>query len=195
MEYRFSDANKALTVITTMQQADVPRANNRARIDLVFNGNEPYTPAEVQQGRIDTNVNFLEGPNIAHSSRLKLYTALLGDERLFNIKFDQAPPEMKGLWEEVISEEINRKIKSKLCYFEEQRNKIASLVLHGVAPMVWSTEDCWYPKFASLEDWKVPGRTLVTLENMDYYAVYRRYTPYELYCKVFGEYAMAGWNK
>jgi hypothetical protein len=189
---KFTSASQVLTLVTNLRDADAPRAANRARINLVFNGNPPYTDSQAQEGNIDTNYNFLQGSRIAADARGKLYSAMFGDDTLFTVSVKEGQPEQRGMWGQTITEGLNSIIRRKLVYIEEQRQKWAALVLHGVAPMTWDHPDRWYPCFNSLEDTKFPGRTLVSLRNMEYFAIFRRYTPSQLAEKL--ETNTNGWN-
>lgn len=189
---QFKDASKAFWVIDNLRVADSERAANRARIDGVFNGNPPMTDAEAQQAHADTNTNFLQGARITADARGKMYSAMFGDDTLFSVSVKDAPEEMRSLWSQFITTEVNEIIRGCAVYLEEQRQAIASLILHGAAPMIWDHPDRWCPHFSSLEDTKFPGRTLVSLRNLQFFTVFRKYTPFELKQKLKN--APAGWN-
>ena len=46
---RFSTPSKIQNIVYDMRNSDTPRSTNRARIDSLFNGNPPYTDAEVNK--------------------------------------------------------------------------------------------------------------------------------------------------
>jgi len=190
---QFDDPGKAYSVIDNLRVADSNRAHNRSEIDRVFNGDPPMTDAEALEAHADTNTNFLQGARITSDARSKVYAALLGDDTLFSVTLKKAPEEFRSLWGQYITTEINELIRGNTVYIEEQRQVIASLILHGVAPLIWDHPDRWCPYFSSLEDTKFPGRTLVSLRNLAFFTVFRRYTPCELKTKL--ESAPAGWNK
>lgn len=189
----FNDPSRVLSVIDSLMVADSNRAANRAQIDDVFNGVPPYSQSEADEGKIDTNVNFLQGTRITADARGKLFTAMLAEEYPFTITLREGEPEMKTLWGSYITESICRTIRENLVYIEEQRNKHSSMILHGWGPMVWDHPDRWCPFFSSMEDTKFPGRTLCSLRNLEYFAVYRRYTPSQLQKKLDSK--NAGWDK
>jgi len=64
---KFNSAQAIESVCWEMKLADTPRARNRALIDQLFNGNPPYTAAEVERNRISNNVNFLESTHVANT--------------------------------------------------------------------------------------------------------------------------------
>lgn len=190
----FSSPDKVYTLIEAMRVADQPRAFNRALIDDLFNGLPPFTDAQAKDNLIQTNVNFLEGPNIAHSARRQLHNAFLKPGNYFSVDADIGPPHLKLSWSNIITREINRPMKRSMPYMETLRSTFAQLVLHGVGPVFWEDQSKWCPYSRGIEDVLVPSGTLVTLENLDHLAVFRRYTAAELYRKTHGKYVDPGWN-
>lgn len=186
------DPNKAFAVIDNLRVADANRAQNRALIDGVFNGDPPLSDAEASEAHADTNTNFLQGARITSDARSKMYSALFGDDTLFSVTLKDAPEEMRYLWSQYITTDLNEIIRENTVFIEEQRQKVASLILHGVAPMIWDHPDRWCPYFSSMEDCKFPGRTLVSLRNLAFFTVFRRYTPNQLQAKLAS--GAKGWN-
>ncbi len=74
---KFNDASLVESLTWQMKLADYPRAQNRARINSLLNGDPPYTPQEVQANNIEVNVNFLEGTRLAMDARSQGNTALM----------------------------------------------------------------------------------------------------------------------
>jgi len=190
----FSDPEKVYTLIEAMRVADQPRAFNRALIDDLFNGLPPFTESQARDNMLQTNVNFLEGPNIAHSARRQLHNAFLKPGNYFSVNVDVGPPHLKLTWGNIITKEINRIMKRSIPYMETLRSTFAQLVLHGIGPVFWENQNKWCPYSRGIEDVLVPSGTLVTLENLDHLTVFRRYTAAELYRKTHGDYVDPGWN-
>lgn len=191
----FDDSGYVLSTCRDLQFVDLLRAQNRARIDQLMNGDPPYTPEEAEQGQIDTNTNFLEGPHIIHDARLKFYNAMFGNSKLLEVTLKEGDVQERSGWQDTITGELNEVMTNSVEYLEEQRQKWAQNILHGYTPMVWENETDWIPRFYSLEDFKVPSRTLVSLRNLEYFAIFRRYTPYNLLQRATGDSAPAGWNQ
>lgn len=190
----FSDPDKVYTLVEAMRVADQPRAFNRALIDDLFNGLPPFTESQRRDNNLDTNVNFLEGPNIAHSARRQLHNAFLKPGNYFNVDLDFGPPHLRINWSNVITKNINRTLKRSMPYMEALRSTFAQIVLHGVGPVFWENQNHWCPYSRGIEDVLVPSGTLVTMENLDHLAVFRNYTAAELYRKTHGDYVDPGWN-
>jgi hypothetical protein len=190
----FSSPDKVYTLIEAMRVADQPRAYNRALIDDLFNGLPPFTEAQEKDNLLQTNVNFLEGPNIAHSARRQLHNAFLKPGNFFNVDLDFGPPHLRINWGNQITRKINKPLKLSMPYLETLRATFAQIVLHGVGPVFWEDQNKWCPYARGVEDVLIPSGTLVSMENLDHLAVFRRYTAAELYRKTHGKYVDPGWN-
>lgn len=176
----FKDAKSVASVVQSLVDADKNRAENRTRINQVFNGDAPYTDAEVAENGIATNVNFLEGTEVLHRARMSFYNAFLKNQRYFSVAIDIGPAWMRSEWGNIISTEIARAMKRADRYRHLIRSQFAGVVLHGIGPVTWMRDSDWCPKSHGVEDVLVPARTLQSLENLPYFTVRASYTIEEL---------------
>jgi len=177
-----------------MRQADYPRATNRALIDRLFNGFPPWTNEEAETARINTNVNFLDGPKLAADARRSYYNAFIKPASYFTLTLDSGPPAMRPTWSAIATKEINRIMKNSLVYFEVIRSQIASVVLHGIGPVHWCNDYNWRPRAIAIEDLLIPSNTLLSMENLNHFAIRRQYTAHELSGYVNRKHVDRGWN-
>lgn len=191
---KFNDPREVEQLCYCMKLADYPRAQNRARINELFNGVPPYTPQEVQENGINVNVNFLEATGIGHEARTQFYGAFLKPGKYFRCTTDYGPPHRRQMWCEVVTQEINRIMKRSLPYFECFRSKFALDVLHGIGPSTFRDQDHWCPQPAGVEDIMIPANTLLTMENVPFFSIYRSYTAPELMKLARGPKVDPGWN-
>lgn len=191
---KFSTAQAIESVCWEMKLADMPRSKNRALIDMLFNGNPPYTPAEVSRNRITNNVNFLESTQIAHNARRQFSNAFLKPGNFFSVRLDSGPIHKRQEWSEIITQQINRLMKKSLHYRETLRNVFAQVAVHGVGPAVWSSDEGWVPDMQMMSDVFIPSQTLLTMDNLPYFAIYRRYTAEQLWQKTQGPNVDKAWN-
>ena len=191
---KFNDPSEVEQLCYQMKLADYPRGQNRARINELFNGFPPYTPTEVQENQINVNVNFLEGTTIAHEGRTQFYGAFLKPGRYFNAATDFGAVHKRKERSEIVSTEINRVMKRSLPYFECFRSKFALQVLHGIGPSVFRDQDRWCPQPVGIEDVAIPANTLLTMENVPFFAIYRSYTAPELIRLTRGPRVDPAWN-
>jgi len=193
---KFDSAAEVEQVVWYMRVSDWPRAGNRALIDNLFNGFPPYGASEWERMRATnaTNVNFLEATKIAADARMQYQNAFLKPGNFFTVQLEKGDENHRQEWSNVITEEISRQMKKSLRYRECKRNIFAQLVLHGVGPQLWHDQESWVPSMQMMGDVMIPTQTLLTMENLSYFAVYRRYTAAELWRKTHGPYVDPAWN-
>lgn len=192
---KFDKPDQVREVVRQMQDADIAlHSFNRAKIDELAEGFPPFNEEEQDINHFDTNVNFLEAPGLLHKARSTWNNAFLKPGRFFAVTLDSGPVHKRGEWGATITKEINRALKGSLPYIETIRATGAQVVLHGVGPKLWERSKGWRPVEVAIEDLLVPARTRVNLGNLDYFAVYREYTPAELYGMTHGGHTDPGWN-
>jgi hypothetical protein len=197
MSNRFSSAAKITQTVWDMRNADLPRSSNRARIDELFNGNPPYSDAEKARNRINTNVNFLEPTHLFHKSNRQFLNAILKPGNFFTVRLDSGPIHKRVEWGEIITQEINKQMKrgpAALHYRETLRNVFAQVVIHGIGPAEWSDKYSWVPNMHMLSDIQIPSRTLLTMENLSYFSVFRRYTAEQIWKMTHGPRVDKAWQ-
>lgn len=191
----FSTPDKVTSTIDASEQVEATRATNRSKINDLLNGKPPLTADEAKKLNIKINVNWGEAAVLAHHARRQYNNAFTKRGSFFRVSLPLAPEDKRNEWEVTITQSINRVLKKSLPFLELYRNKFASVVAHGLGPQIWYSNDSWLPKFVPLEDLRVPTDTLVSLENLPWFAVRHYYTPGELVKKVFGKNTVPGWNK
>lgn len=190
----FKDASSIESVVWDMKLADLPRSSNRARINELFNGEPPYSEEEQEQNNITTNVNWLDATKIAHDARQQFSQAFTKPGNYFSVKLDSGPIHKRQEWGDIITTAINRRMKRSKLYHETLRNVFAQVVLHGVGPVTWEDRQRWCPNMQMMGDVLLPGQTLLTMENLSYFAIFRRYTAAKLYRMTHGPRVDKGWQ-
>lgn len=191
---KFTSAALVEQVLWDMRLADLPRGINRALIDRLFNGLPPWTEAEARENRINTNVNWLEGPRLAADARRSYSNAFLKPGNFFNVTLDHGPVHKRERWGKIITREWNKAMKQSRSYFEFLRSQFALTVLHGIGPGFWCDRDHWVPRCLGVEDVMIPSNTLLGLENLSYFGIFRQYTAMELYMMTHGPNVDPAWN-
>ena len=128
----FKDPEKLLTVVRKLVDTDRDRAFNRSRINAVFNGDSPYTDAEVEENGIATNVNFLEGTEVLHRARTQFYNAFLKNDVFFTVSIDFGPAYKRAEWGSIITREIGRIMKRSARSRHLIRSRFGGVVLHRI---------------------------------------------------------------
>lgn len=190
----FKSAESLESCIWDMKLADQPRSSNRALINDLFNGEPPYSNEEQEQNNINTNVNFLESNKIFHSAKQKFEQAFGAPGNYLTVKLDSGPSHKRTEWGQIITTSINKYMKRSLAYHETLNNVFAQVVLHGIGPVTWPNRESWCPTMHMMGDVLFPSRTLLTMENVPYFAVYKQFTAYELIKRTQGPVVDNGWS-
>jgi len=191
---KFDDVREVEQLCFQMRQSDYPRGQNRALIDELFNGVPPYTPQEVEQNRINVNVNDLSSTRLGHEARSQLYSNFLKPGLYFRCSTDRGPAHKRSMYSSIVTRNVNRIMKRSLDYYECFRSKFALDVLHGISPSVWEDPDCWCPNAMGIEDVLIPANTLLTMRNLPFFAIYRSWTAPELMKLTRAPKLDPGWN-
>lgn len=191
---KFDNSQIVEQIVWQMRLADWSRAENRSRINDLANGVPPYTPVEVAQNNINTNVNFLELTRITHDARRQFYNAFCVPSPLFEVDVDIKPRHKKMQISSDVTRFINKWIKGSPIYHELQRSTFASDVLHGIGPSNWEDDERWCPRDLGVEDVLVPSNTLIGMSNLPFVAIFRQYTVPELIKLTSGPKVDPGWQ-
>lgn len=192
---KFKTPEAVASIVYFLREADIPRSANRALIDDLFNGVPPFTEQEADENSVNTNVNFLDAPRVAHDARNTFNNAFLKPGNFFTATLDSGPVYKKDTWSRVITKNLTRIMKRSKPYMETLRSEFAQTVLHGVGPSLWEKKLSWCPSSIAIRDLLLPSRTLVSLDNLDFFSVYRQYTPSQLHKMTNGSKMDPGWNK
>lgn len=190
----FKTAALVEQVVWDLRLSDQQRGENRAQINRLFNGFPPWTAAEAEENGAKTNCNFLDAPKFAADARRSYNNAFLKTPNYFTVELDYGPQSKREHYGAVITKQINRVMKQSLPFFEVIRSQMGSTVLHGIGPVNWDNEFCWQPRSVGIEDILIPSNTLLSLENLDYFAIFRQYTAPKLQEMISRKNIDPGWN-
>lgn len=192
---RFQNARQVRDVVEQMRQTDIAAHSfNRAKILELFEGFPPFSEEEAEQEHIGRNINFLEAPGLAHKARSTWNNAFLKSGNRYKMRLDSGPLHKRSEWSSTINKHWNFAMKRSLRYIEATRATGASVVMFGIGPKNWAKAKGWCPHEIGVEDLLVPSNTKVNLENLAHFAIYRQYTPEQLFNATHGKQVDPGWN-
>lgn len=180
----FSSPDKAQVLAEELQKVEFGRAADRALIDGQFNGQPPFTPAEAESLKIEVNVNWGEGGKILDDANRQLDGALIFKSRLAVISARRGPPEKRVEWGEVITTHYNELLQRTSLgryWMFMLRSRNASLSLHGIGALLYTTKNSIKPRFIPLSDLLIPTDTNCDHENLAYFFVNLNLTQGELF--------------
>lgn len=191
---KFDRADVVTSIVWQLRLGDWPRAQNRALIQSLFNGDPPFTPEQIQDSLGATNVNDLSAVTLSHDARKNFANAFQKPGRYFTVRLNTGPAHKRQQYSEVITDEINRVMKRSKRYFEVDRSTFANVVLYGIGPVVWMNDYCWCPTAKGVGDILIPSGTLLDMDNLPFYATYERFTAAQLKRMTSGPAVDKGWN-
>lgn len=177
-----------------MRLADLPRGENRAVLDRLFNGSPPDTAEEAEENSSQVNRNFLQGPNLLIQSRSQWNNAMMGQATYCGVNLDSGPVFKRQEWSHSITTNWNRGLKRNRSMMEQTRAEGAQVLLHGIAPSGFKDRRYPIPKTIPISSLMIPSETEIDFENLEYYAVFREYTPSQLWDLTHGAKVDPGWN-
>lgn len=184
---------------STMQTVETARAQDRALVDILANGNPPWTAAEAEKYQIQLNVNWLELTRKLQDAIGQINSAFIPNGNFFTAHSESGNTTKKAAWGQQFTKEINKilkKGKSGKRHHYILRSRNASVALHGIGAFLWSNAYRLLPRFVPLEDLLIPTDTLLDFNtNLTHFAVNLYLTPGELYRMACTDKTDPGWDQ
>lgn len=181
-------------VVWNMRLVDLPRGENRAVLDRLYQGDPPETREEAEISNSQVNRNFLQGPNLLSQARSQWNNAMLGQANYFAVSLDSGPVYKRQEYSHSITSAINRQLKRCRPQMEQTRAEGAQVILHGIAPSCFQDRRNPILKQIPISSLMIPSETEIDFENLEYYAVFREWTPAQLWQMTHGPKVDPGWN-
>lgn len=195
---RIKDVRSACAIFEGLRKADEQSSQNRARVDAMFDGANPYNQTALNasgQG-LKTNLNFGEAQNlldISLSSYVDLYSSL---ERLVEVRGTMGEPSEIKAKEDIVAEELTHLLRSWPEFHSSYLRLCTTFIKHGVGIAYFDTPDEWKFRVGGFADVLIPRQT-PSSENLIDVAVGRReYHLHELFGYIRNEGAAqkVGWD-
>ena len=191
---RFDEPGRVEEVVWNMRLSELPRADNRAILNRLYNGAPPFDPATAEENGVNINYNFLEGPNLLSQGRRQWNNAFLKAGNYFTVTLDSGPKHKRVEWSKIVTKHLNRALKRSPDYMETIRATGANTILHGLAPSNWESRTAPFHTPLMVDDLLIPSETLVSFRNLDHFAIFRQYSPAQLYQLTHGPKRDPGWD-
>lgn len=191
---KFNSVGQVEDLVWQMRLVDLPRGSNRAILDRLFNGDPPETREEAEISNSQVNRNFLQGPNLLIQARSQWNNAMMGQANYCGVNLDSGPIYKRQEWSHSITTNWNRALKRSRPMMEQTRAEGDQVLLHGIAPSGFKDRRYPIPKTIPISSLMIPSETEIDFENLEYYAVFREYTPSQLWDLTHGPKVDPGWN-
>lgn len=194
----FGTPAQVIDVVKAMQDVEDQRASDRSKINVLFNGQRPYTGEEEKQYNIKINVNWQEGKRMMRQAYSQLNGAFIHPGNLFTCNLEDGPIDKRADWSMIVTKEIHKPLQrgrtgQRFNYTVRDRN--ASVALHGVGPLFFPKNFTPWPRYIPLEDLLIPTETYCSMTNCRYFAINLYLTVGELVEMTQGANVKGGWNQ
>ena len=198
VQSRLKDAKSAINLFHALRKADEGSAKNRARVDAMFDGANPYNQSQLNasgQG-LKTNLNFGEAQrllDISLSAYVDLYSSL---EKLVEVKGTQGEPAERGQMEDIVAEELTHLMRSWPEFHSHYLRLCTTFIKHGVGICYFDTPDDWRFRVGGFADMLIPRQTPANESMIDVAIGRRQYHLHELFAFIKNPKAAerVGWN-
>ena len=198
VQSRLQDAKSAINLFHALRKADEGSAKNRARVDAMFDGANPYNQSQLNasgQG-LKTNLNFGEAQrllDISLSAYVDLYSSL---EKLVEVKGTQGEPAERGQMEDIVAEELTHLMRSWPEFHSHYLRLCTTFIKHGVGICYFDTPDDWKFRVGGFADMLIPRQTPANETMIDVAIGRRQYHLHELFAFIKNPKAAerVGWN-
>jgi hypothetical protein len=177
-----------------MRLADLPRGENRAIINRLFNGDPPFDENTAEENNIQVNRNDLEGVNAMAQARRQWTKAFIQPGNLFRVGYDSGPSYKRLEWGHTVSRNASRILKNSRKYVEGVRGSGGNTMLHGIGPSVWQNRRSPVAKLMPISSVMIPSETDIDFDNLSYIAFFQEWTPAQLWKMTHGPLTDPGWN-
>lgn len=194
----FATAAQVAEICETMQKVENDRSKDRSLIDNLANGGKPYTPAEVEKHQIQINVNWGGLNKKTQDANRQINNATLHIGQFFSATSRRGKVEKRDEYGRKFTANLHIPLKrgqSGKQHFFLLRNRNATLVLHGLGPILWMNDYGWLGRNVALEDLLIPTDTWIDFSNLSHFAVNLYLTAGELFDMTHGDTTQKGWDK
>lgn len=180
---RITDASAAYQIWGTLRQGDYTSALQRARVDAMFDGKQPYDQAQLNATgqSFRTNVNFDFAGALLEVANAGYNDLINSVKKFFTCPTTYGSEVQRREWEEIIAEEITETIRDWDDFEDTYQRCVNDFLKHGVSISYFNDESDWRWLATNLSDFKIPRKTKIGQSNIDVACYLRFYSPTELY--------------
>lgn len=183
VETRLQTVTQALSIYSALAQADETSAQNRARMDSLFDGAAPYDQARLNAAGLSqkTNLNFGEAKRLLDtqlSAFVDLYSSL---EELVEVKGTIGEGSQRGELEKIVAQEATRFLRDNPDFHGNYLRLATTFIKHGVGIAYFDTPEDVMFQVSGFSDLLVPRQTRAIESSLEVAVGRRELTVSELY--------------
>jgi len=191
---KFDSVGSLEQLVWASRLADLPRSEDRAVLQRLYGGKPPFEEDKAEENNVEINRNDLTGVNLLAQARRQWNNAFLGTKNYFNVTLDSGPKNKRSEWGGIITRNINTRLKRNPRMREQIRATGANVMLHGIGPVNWPDRRSPIPVPLPISSLMISSETDIDFENLEWFSVFREWTPSQLYDMCYGSKVDPGWN-
>lgn len=180
---RIGDGSQASSFAINLINADQVRAQQRAKVKGLVDGNAPFNRAEmVAKGMgSNCNLNFRQASAVINQFKTPYYDLVVEVPMLADIQTSFGKPTERSNWSQIISEEFHRMITGWHNWdFVVQFHQF-QMLLHGVGICYFHDAVDWRPDVCKTGDVQVPDGSPSNLDELEMIQILKSYPSHALY--------------
>lgn len=170
--------------IAEMRRADRTRAKRRTVMQLIYDGEPPYSRAKLQnKGQGDrTNVNWREAEGMVDQAKTPYYSVVFRQSRFCNIRTCYGDNvQLQDRWSDTISEQFHWLLSQWKSHSYNVQLRDWQMVFFGIGiPMFTDTESPFW-EARKIGDVLVPDETVADVEQLGEAVAFRKIDPVKLF--------------
>jgi hypothetical protein len=186
---RLRDAVVGRRVYKKLREADNIAAAERAKIQAMIDGERPMDQAELDANGLGEicNVNWGQAEQLLSLATSPYIDLLESVDTFITTPTRFGDPQMRAEWEQVMSEEFTRMLRTWPEFFPRYLYLIQQFLAHGVVVGFFEDDIDWRPQIAPIGDFLIPRQTRASDEEIEVCAIVRGVAVHELYEKIEDE--------
>jgi hypothetical protein len=176
----WSSAEKVIQTIRAGDDIAFVQSENRSKVIRAANCAPPLDAKLAEKIGLKINVEWGELTQKLLDARRQFLSAHTGSQYFFTVKFPDGPDDKRDDWGAFVTAKANKPLRESMAFYHLHDYRWASVSNHGIGPSEWKDPYCIVPRFAALNDLRIATDTLTDFSNLEWLAVRRSYTWFEL---------------
>ena len=199
VEKRIPTAKTAISIYKKLRRGDSNSALARSRIQNIYNGNPPYSKAEIRRRGLAwmSNVDWGEFRSSINLNASAVWNMLV-DVPVFidaQVPFKDAQNPHKN-WGLIMAQAYSQVLREWEDFYFVMMMRIQEMMKHGNGPVIWQDEEDWRSVNVRVANLLVPATSSSCVSKMFTFCVRQEMDPLDLYRTILDEKIATdmGWN-
>ena len=195
---RIGGGAEASALVFKLLDADLKRSEQRNKIKGLYDGNAPFSPAELKAKGMGSNcnLNWRQAASILNQFKTPYYDLVVEVPLIADIQTAEGKSTERADWSQIISEEFHRMVTNWDNWDDVIQKHQFQMLLNGSGVCYFHDADDWRPDVAGAGEILVADGTSTRLDEIEAVVILKNYPAHTLY-KYIRDKGVAeelGWN-